>query len=304
MERIWGGRRLESLYGKRLPPGIPVGESWEIVDREEAQSVVSIGDLRGRTLHHLWMEHRREIFGELPDTPRFPLLLKLLNAQEKLSVQVHPPEHAAQELGGEPKTEFWYIADASPNAELYVGLKADCSAATFSKAVRNGSAADQIHRVRVAAGDSMFLPSGRVHAIGAGNLIVEIQQNSDTTYRVFDWNRTDRDGTQRELHVEQAMRSIDFDDHEPSLVQAQGESLVRNDLFAVEKWNLSLARDVSAQGAFAIVCCLTGGLTCADVELRPGEIFLVSATQVDRTLKPLVDGTTLLRVTLPGAQAR
>jgi mannose-6-phosphate isomerase len=119
MERVWGGRRLEELYGKKLPDGVSIGESWEIVDRPEAQSIVRNGELRGQTLHDLWTSHRAEIFGDIPDAPRFPLLIKLLDAREKLSVQVHPPNELADELGGEAKTEFWYIAAAAPNAELY-----------------------------------------------------------------------------------------------------------------------------------------------------------------------------------------
>ena len=114
MERVWGGRRLESLFGKPLPAGARIGESWEIVDRTEAQSVVDAGPLQGRTLHDLWSTHRAEIFGNAPDGARFPLLIKLLDAQEKLSLQVHPPATVAAELGGEAKTEFWYIAEASP----------------------------------------------------------------------------------------------------------------------------------------------------------------------------------------------
>ena len=120
VERVWGGRRLESEFGKKLPPQRPVGESWEIVDRHEAQSIVRNGPLRGKTLHELWTQYRDEIFGDVPDSPRFPLLLKLLDAHEKLSLQVHPPAKFAERLGGEPKTEFWYVAAADPGAEIYL----------------------------------------------------------------------------------------------------------------------------------------------------------------------------------------
>ncbi len=122
VERIWGGRRLESEFGKKLLPNTRIGESWEIVDRPEAQSIVRDGALRGKTLHELWTQHRRSIFGDVPDSPRFPLLVKLLDAREKLSLQVHPPEKMAAELAGEPKTEFWYVAAADPDARLFVGL--------------------------------------------------------------------------------------------------------------------------------------------------------------------------------------
>ena len=299
MERIWGGRRLETLYRKRLPQGVPIGESWEIVYRPEAQSVVHSGPWRGRSLHDLWVNHRSEVFGEVPNAPRFPILIKLLDAQDTLSLQVHPPAEIAAELEGEPKTECWYIADATPTAELYAGMKAESSRSAFEEAIARGTAEQHVYRVPVKAGDAMFLPSGRVHAIGAGNVIVEVQQNSDTTYRVFDWNRTNADGTMRTLHVEQSLRSIDFDDCEPSLVQPEGESIVRHQLFEIEKWELQTPREAAPRGRFAVVCCLNGGVRCSDVTVGPGEFFLLPACLEDRLLHPAEDGTELLRITLP-----
>ena len=142
MERIWGGRQLESKFGKRLPPNAQIGESWEIVDRPEAQSVVVCGPLKGKTLHQLWTQERPLIFGEVPSAPRFPLFIKLLDAHETLSLQVHPPEQFAGKLGGEPKTEFWYVASADLNAELFVGLRQSVTRDQFEQAVRDGSVAD------------------------------------------------------------------------------------------------------------------------------------------------------------------
>ncbi len=298
MERVWGGRRLEALYGKRLPPGATIGESWEFVDRREAQSVVREGAYRGRTLHELWLESRELVFGGIPDAPRFPLLVKLLDAQEKLSLQVHPPPEVAGEIGGESKTEFWYIADAAAGAELYAGLEKHSSRRKIEEALQSGTVEDHIHRLSVRSGDAMFLPSGRVHAIGAGIVIVEIQQNSDTTYRVFDWNRAGADGSPRELHIAESLRSIDFADYEPGLVESHGESLLRHQLFDVEKWQLTGARCVTAQGSFAIVHCLTGELECSGVRLRPGEFFLVPACLEERHLAPAAEDTSLLRVTI------
>ena len=299
MERIWGGRRLETLYGKRLPHGAPIGESWEIVDRPEAQSVVHSGPWRGRSLHELWQHHRAEVFGDVPDAPRFPILIKLLDAQDTLSLQVHPPAEIAAELAGEPKTECWYIADATPAAELYAGMKAGSSRGAFEEAIKRGNAEEHVHRVPVKPGDAMFLPSGRVHAIGAGNVIVEVQQNSDTTYRVFDWNRTNADGTTRTLHVEQSLRSIDFDDLEPSLVEPEGETIVRHQLFEIERWELREPREAAPRGRFAIVCCLAGGVGCSGATIGAGEFLLVPACLDDRLLHPGVTETTLLRITLP-----
>ena len=165
-------------------------------------------------------EHRREVLGSAPPARegRFPLLCKILDAREKLSLQVHPPARARHL--GDPKTEMWYIAAAAPEAELFVGLKAGITPEAFAEAVRHGMVDACFHRIAVTAGDAMFLPSGRVHAIGAGLVIFEIQQNSDTTFRVHDWNRVGLDGKPRELHVTQSLESIDFADVEPLLIEA------------------------------------------------------------------------------------
>src|SRR5262249_46204265 len=140
------------------------------------------------------------------------------DAQEKLSLQVHPPAARAAELGGEPKTEMWYISHAEQGAELFVGLRRGGTRRQFEEKIANGTVAEGFHRLRVREGDAMLLPSGRVHALGAGVVLFEIQQNSDTTYRVFDWNRLGLDGKPRALHVAQSIASIDFDDFEPGLI--------------------------------------------------------------------------------------
>ena len=225
-ERIWGGRRLEQLYGKRLPPGVPIGESWEVTDRPEGVSVITNGPLAGRTLRELMENHREELLGAAWDAGgKFPLLIKILDAQDILSLQVHPPESVARRLGGEPKTEMWYVADAEPGAHLLVGLKRGVTREEFERKVRAGTAAECVHRVPVQKGDAMFLPAGRIHAIGAGLVLFEIQQNSDTTYRVFDWNRVGPDGKPRPLHIAEAMESIDFSDYEPGLVRTEFEKV-------------------------------------------------------------------------------
>ena len=300
VERMWGGRRLESEFHKKLPPQKRIAESWEIVDRPEAQSRVVAGPLGGRTLHELWTQHRQEIFGDIPDTPRFPLLIKILDAQKKLSLQVHPPENVATRLGGEPKSEFWYVAAADPDAELFLGFREPITHDRFKERLDDGTVIDHVHRIAIRAGDAVFLPAGRVHAAGAGSLLIEIQQNSDTTYRVFDWNRTDpATGTKRDLHVEQAIQCIDFEDVHPQLIQSQGELLISHSLFEIRKWNLDEAREATPLGQFAIVCCLTGNLNCANAKFARGEVFLIPAHLEDRQLKPLAPGTSLLRVTIP-----
>jgi len=204
---------------------------------------------------------------------RFPLLCKILDARDELSLQVHPPARIAAELKGEPKTEMWYIADAAPGASLYVGLKNGVTRSTFEQKIADGSVADCFHRIPVKAGDTMFLPSGRVHAIGDGLVIFEIQQNSDTTYRVFDWNRVGLDGKPRDLHVAESLASIDFNDFEPKLVETTftGEavktrSLVNDPLFHVETWKLI----AGASGCLKPKKLQIVAVTAGEIEIKNG----------------------------------
>jgi mannose-6-phosphate isomerase len=220
-ERVWGGQALSTTLGRKLPPHSVIGESWEIVDRTEAQSVVKGGSFAGRNLRSVLAEREADIMGpSYPAGKPFPVLVKWLDCRERLSLQVHPPMRVAQELKGEPKTENWYIADTTPGAHLLVGLKRGVTRASFEKALAEGTLENCVHRFPVARGDSIFVESGRIHAIDAGNLILEIQQNSDTTYRVYDWGRVGLDGKPRQLHVEQSLKSIKWDDFEPSPVRS------------------------------------------------------------------------------------
>jgi mannose-6-phosphate isomerase len=292
-ERVWGGRKMESLYGKPLPGGRPIGESWEISDRPADANLIANGPLAGKDLRWLMENQGKELLGEAEAANgRFPLLIKILDAQDTLSLQVHPPTHRALELGGEPKTEMWYIADASAESELFVGLKRGTTRKDFESKLRDGSVAECFHRVPVRPGDAMFLPSGRVHAIGAGLVIFEIQQNSDTTYRVFDWNRKGLDGKARELHVQQALASIDFEDFEPELASHQAQSLgsgfvrplAKDALFSVD---LVTAKDTESMplglnSAFRIIGVVQGrvAVVSADgetVELTAGRFCLIPA---------------------------
>jgi mannose-6-phosphate isomerase len=299
MERVWGGRHLESLYGKRLPSAALIGESWEIVDRPEAQSVVHEGPLRGATLHELWCKHREEIFGNVPDTPRFPILAKLLDAQESLSLQVHPPRAIAQKLGGESKSELWYVAHAAPKARLYAGVKKGTTLEVFRKALDQGKVEKHLHALELKTGDAMFLPSGRMHALGGGNVLVEIQENSDTTYRIYDWNRAKKGRPPRQMHIAEAMQCVNFEDIEPALLRSKGETLIKHDLFEIEKWELRDAREIAERGRFSIVVCLTGELECAGRRFKPGDFFLVPAQLEDRMIRPVGSDVSLLRVTTP-----
>lgn len=299
MERVWGGRGLETRLGRSLPAERPIGESWELVDREDVQSVVNSGPLAGRTLHELWTQMRTEVFGAgLADAPRFPLLAKILDARDTLSVQVHPPANLAAELRGEPKTEMWFLLDADEGAALYAGFRKGATRAEFEAALATGGVEPLLHRVPVKQGDAMFIPSGRCHAIGAGCFIVEIQQNSDTTYRVFDWNRTGLDGKPRELHIAESLASIDFADHEPQLAVEYEGIVVTCPLFKVERWELAATRiDPTARGVIFTV--ISGSLACGDRSFRKGDFFLLPAASADRTLTPLGSGTAVLRTTIP-----
>ncbi|MCK9588930.1 MAG: class I mannose-6-phosphate isomerase, partial [Terrimicrobiaceae bacterium] len=265
MERVWGGRRFESLLGKAIPNGLLIGELWEVVDRDDAQSIVHSGPFRGKTLHELWSRHRAELFGEAyasHPSARFPLLIKLLDARERLSVQVHPPLRLAEALGGEPKTEVWYFLDALPGARIYAGLKKGVTREEFESVLRTGEVERTLHEIPVATGESIFIPSGRLHAIGEGNVIVEVQQNSDTTYRVFDWNRMGLDGAPRALHIEESLASIDFDDFEPTVCGIRETAVARCPFFEVEKIPLDSPRDVRPSGRFALIAVTEGTVSC------------------------------------------
>jgi mannose-6-phosphate isomerase len=301
MERVWGGRELENVYHRALPkPGVPYGESWEISDRPNEQSVVRGGPLDGMTLHDLWTTRREELFGPGYDShPDFPLLIKVLDARDDLSIQVHPPAEKAADLGGDPKTEMWFIADALPGAKLYAGLKRGVTREAFEASIRTGTVEACTHAISPAAGDSIFIPSGRLHAIGAGFLIHEIQQNSDTTYRVFDWNRPGLDGKSRELHVAQSMASIDFHDFEPSMDTPDGETLAECPYFKTCLRPLADGAELhnSDPLRFSIISVVEGKLSARDGRTFEKGSFLL----LPRGANPLKStGTSqVLQITLP-----
>lgn len=300
--RVWGGRKLESVFSKNLPPAVNIGESWELVDRPEAQSVVRRGRFSGRSLHSLWANHRREIFGAVTDAPRFPILVKLLDCRETLSLQVHPPEEIAEQLGGEPKNEWWYVADAEPNASLCLGVRDRVTPETFSQALESERIDECVQTVQTKKGDAFSVPAGRLHAIGAGNLIIEVQQNSDTTYRVFDWNRRDEQGRGRELHLSEAMQAIDFGDTQIRPEPPKGATLVANRYFQVDRIssNDPSALTIPSQGA--ILVSLDKPVRCGGEIFQRGEFFILPAIGSAGAFdEPLPEKSTLLRITLPAA---
>ena len=227
---------MREVFGKELPPGEKIGESWELADLPEDKSVIANGELAGRTLRSVIEQYPKEITGAENFPLPFPLLIKILDAQDVLSVQVHPDPNTCRRMGkGEPKTECWYIIAAEPGAVIYKGLKKGVTKEQFAEAIEKGTVAETLVKVPVKAGQCHFLPAGTAHAIGPGLLIAEIQTPSDTTYRVFDWNRVDDAGRARELHIEQALESIHFDQSSDELLMTTIGLLVDCEYFTIDK---------------------------------------------------------------------
>jgi mannose-6-phosphate isomerase len=224
VEKIWGGRKIETVLGKALPAGQQVGESWELFDfppgvvegsKDWVSATVANGPLAGKSLHVLVAEYGPELMGRVPlaKQGQFPILIKYLDAREDLSVQVHPPQaYADANPGAHLKSEAWYVLENDPGARLLKGLAPHTNRDKFAAAITGGDVESHINAIPVKPGDCYYLPSGTVHALGAGILVAEVQTPSDTTFRVFDFNRVDAStGKTRALHVDQAMACIDFD---------------------------------------------------------------------------------------------
>lgn len=280
--RVWGGRAIADSLGRQLPGEGPIGESWELVDRPEAQSVVSGGPLDGLTLREAIRKHAASILGPGwdPDRP-FPILVKWLDCRERLSLQVHPPKSVAARLGGQSKTENWFVAAVQPGASIIVGLVPGVTPEQFRAAIDDGSLDACVRRSEVHAGDSVLVESGTVHAIEGGNLILEVQENSDTTYRVYDWGRVGLDGKPRQLHVKESLESIDFDSPPPAIVRAApGPAvLARSPEFTLRRVPVAAGDsiDFSAGGQCRILHVVKGVFTFGDTGLkaRCGDNLLV-----------------------------
>lgn len=214
-QTIWGGRRLGEILGKPIGDADDYAESWEIVDHGEDQSVVSGGELDGKQLADLMTEHRDWLLGDRfqHDSMRFPLLLKYLDCNRVLSVQVHPDDEygATLNVPDHGKTEAWYIVDSQPESLIYAGLKRGVDREILEAALAAGKAEQILHSFHPNPGDCIFIPAGTVHALGAGLLVAEIQQSSNTTFRLFDWNRLDPDGNPRDLHIQQSLDVADYE---------------------------------------------------------------------------------------------
>ena len=301
---LWGGTRLATMLGK--PTGdAECAESWEVVDHGTDQSIVAAGPHAGKTLSELVREHAAELLGEAhADADQFPLLFKFLDCNRDLSVQVHPNDAQAAKLDPPDlgKTEAWVIMDAAPGAKVYAGLKRGFDRAALEREVNRGTCELCLHSFEPEVGDSIFIPAGVVHALGAGLLVAEIQQASDTTFRLFDWNRTDADGKPRELHVEQALDVIDFERGPVHAVlprftdEPQVEWLVDCDKFILERWKIGEPRSVGGDGRCRIVAVLEGNATIGDENLPKGATVLLPAAMETVSIVP--QGSATLLVTL------
>jgi len=283
-QRIWGGQKLNDVFGKELPAGQKIGESWELADLPEDKSLIANGELAGLTLRSAIEQYPKEITGDEDFPLPFPLLIKILDAEDVLSVQVHPDPDTCRRMGkGDPKTECWYIIAAEPGAVIYKGLKKGVTKEKFAEAIEEGTVDETLVKLPVRAGECHFLPAGTAHAVGPGLLIAEIQTPSDTTYRVFDWNRVDDTGKARELHVAEALESINFNQSDDELFVTTIDLLVDSEYFKISKGHQGENCELLlASGKMKTLIMLTGGgkiLSAEEnvVEFRAGDCILVPA---------------------------
>jgi mannose-6-phosphate isomerase len=297
VERIWGGRRLADLFGKALPPGARIGESWELSDHPHGRSRVAEGPMAGLTLREVLDRSGPAVVGRGAAArgwaARFGLLIKFIDATDRLSVQVHPDDaYAAAHSSGESgKTECWTIVDAEPEAWIIHGLKAGTTREQFAEALKQGGLEDVLAVRPVKVGDFIWVPAGTVHAVGPGIVLAEVQQTSDLTYRVYDWNRVDERGKPRELHARQAMEAIHFTDERPPAGgrarTANETGLVIDHLVDCPAFSLSRIQldrrpwSAETRGAFVAVVVLAGSAQLATAEgvlaVRAGDTVLVPA---------------------------
>ena len=265
---LWGNRRLETVLGKPLDPGNDYAESWEVADHGADQSIVDQGPLAGTTLGELVRQRGPELLGCHHPQPTFPLLVKFLDAAQALSVQVHPNDEQAARLDPPDlgKTEAWYILSADPGSVIYAGLRPGVDRQQLADAIRQGTCGKLLHQFEPKAGDCLFVPAGTVHALGAGLLVAEVQQSSDTTFRLFDWNRVGPDGKPRPLHVEQGLAAIDFqrgpvDPVTPLPTDRPWVSrLVACEKFVMDRWSFDQPQTIRGDDRFHIVCVLHGAV--------------------------------------------
>ena len=318
-ERIWGGTLMNELLSRETPAGVKTGEAWEISDRPGAESIVSEGELAGTPLSELVRHYGRSLIGSKAlDTSRFPLLIKLIDAGERLSLQVHPDEQACRRFadGSEPKTEMWYVIAARKGARIMAGLSSKATKLQFMELVNSPEIEQLLQCHRSVPGDAYYITAGVLHAIGGGNLLLEIQQNSDTTYRLSDWGRVDAQGKSRELHLEKGMQATDFfNRNTPRIPGVTGQAdfnrkyqlVNKSQYFRVSELRLvsEWRDDTSPDGSFHIITAINGKIAIESedralrCELEIGRSGLVPALFGRYRLLPLDDGeTTVLKTTL------
>lgn len=301
-DKIWGGHKLQQLFGKE-PNGLPnIGESWELSGYKTDPSVVANGKFSGKTLIELIEEYTSELLGEKVYKQfgeNFPLLYKLIDANDDLSIQVHPnDEFAGKRHNSFGKTEMWYVLAAEEEACLIIGFNEDTEKESYVKAVESGDVENLLQKVPVKKGDVFFIPAGLVHAIGKGVLVAEIQQSSDVTYRIYDYKRTDDKGNERELHTEMAVDVIDYTaSTNPKtnyeIVKNETRPLVSCEFFTTNILELDteIVKDYSTLDSFVSYMCLEGKLQLVSegnlVEIQKGETVLIPASLKKLTLKPL-----------------
>jgi mannose-6-phosphate isomerase len=267
-EYLWGGRRLAEL-GKPIGDGDHYAESWEVVDHGVDQSIVVDGEVARVTLHELVQQFSRELLGRHEPQSQFPLLFKFLDCQRTLSVQVHPNDEQGAKLDPPDlgKTEAWVVLAAEPGSRIYAGLKRGVDRAALERALAGGNCEECLHAFEPRAGDCLLIDAGTVHALGAGLLVAEIQQASNTTFRLFDWNRLDTDGKPRKLHIEEALGVIDFSRGPVDAVVPQPtarpfvERLVACDKFVLDRWTVDAPRTVQNDNRFHIMTITEGRAT-------------------------------------------
>ena len=312
--RLWGGRRLADLLTAPLPGDGPIGEAWVLSDRDDHPSHVADGPLKGRTIGQLLKQFPEQMLGKLAGRfPRFPLLLKFLDAREMLSVQVHPGDAHTDLLpvGETGKTEAWIVLEAGSKSRIYAGLKPGATAANLRQALTNGSVADELAWFTPQLGDGVFLPAGTVHSLGGDVVVFEVQQNSDVTFRLYDWDHVDgKTGQPRELQVDQALACIDFAEGAVGRVTPVVEATTpveRERFFQCEHFWLWHLRGqspfaVGAAGVPRVLVCIDGmgqvehsGATYA---LGKGNVFLLPAVIGACIFRPR-SAVNLLEIALP-----
>jgi len=269
---------LETCLGKPLGPGNDYAESWEVCDRGADQSIVDQGPLAGISLGELVCQRGLELFGRHHPQSHFPLLVKFLDAAQLLSIQVHPNDEQAARLNPPDlgKTEAWYILSADPGSTIYAGLRPGIDHQQLADGIRQGTCENLLHHFQPKAGDCLFIPAGTIHALGAGLLVVEVQQSSDTTFRLCDWNRVGPDGKPRPLHIEQGLAVVDFerglvDPVPPRLTDHPWVSrLVACDKFIMDRWEFDQPRTIGGDDRFHIVTVLEGAVRMeGDPQITP-----------------------------------